>query len=346
VHCSDGWKLRCKASTALVTHDFAFSGLVDCGHCGCSLVGEIKKKRYVYYHCTGYRGKCAEPYTREADLEQQFAQGLGELAIPRTILDWLQEELVASDISERAAREQALRRDQVELDRLQNRLDVLYEDRLDGRIDAATYDRKAAEVRQQQDRVRRRLAEVPALPSVSQAVDPIAVAAKAAELFLKQPGAEQRKLLRLVLDKGTWKGGELRMSFREPFSQLRLSNRESHAKDSDLKADKRDFDIWRRRWVSNPDAPKGPPVSSGLPLGRNSAYVSALDGCRDESRQRRASLACVGRVPTRHVESVRHEGYPTEIAHLQRQAEACPTLVRPPGFEPGCPKATVFEAAA
>ncbi|MGC9950217.1 MAG: hypothetical protein ABSF64_27955, partial [Bryobacteraceae bacterium] len=30
---------------------------MDCGHCGCSLVGEIKKKRYVYYHCTGYRGK-------------------------------------------------------------------------------------------------------------------------------------------------------------------------------------------------------------------------------------------------------------------------------------------------
>ena len=171
-----------------VTHDFAFSGLVDCGHCGCSLVGEIKKKRYVYYHCTGYRGKCAEPYTREADLEQQFAQGLGELAIPRTILDWLQEELVASDISERAAREQALRRDQAERDRLQDRLDVLYEDRLDGRIDAATYDRKAAEVRQQQDRVRRRLAEVPALPSVSQAVDPIAVAAKAAEFSSNNRG--------------------------------------------------------------------------------------------------------------------------------------------------------------
>jgi site-specific DNA recombinase len=36
-----------------VTHDFAFSGIINCGHCGCSLVGEIKKARYVYYHCTG-----------------------------------------------------------------------------------------------------------------------------------------------------------------------------------------------------------------------------------------------------------------------------------------------------
>src|SRR5207248_2805604 len=34
-------------------YEFPFSGLIACGHCGCSLVGEIKKGRYVYYHCSG-----------------------------------------------------------------------------------------------------------------------------------------------------------------------------------------------------------------------------------------------------------------------------------------------------
>lgn len=46
------------------THNFAFSGLMNCGHCGCALVGELKNGRYVYYHCTGYKGKCDEPYVR------------------------------------------------------------------------------------------------------------------------------------------------------------------------------------------------------------------------------------------------------------------------------------------
>ena len=41
-----------------MTHDFAFSGLIACAKCGCSVVGEIKKQRYVYYHCTGYADKC------------------------------------------------------------------------------------------------------------------------------------------------------------------------------------------------------------------------------------------------------------------------------------------------
>lgn len=37
---------------------FAFSGLVSCGHCGCALTAEIKKGRYIYYHCKQYKGKC------------------------------------------------------------------------------------------------------------------------------------------------------------------------------------------------------------------------------------------------------------------------------------------------
>ena len=40
-----------------VKRDFAFSRLITCGHCGCAVVGELKKQRYVYYHCTWYSAK-------------------------------------------------------------------------------------------------------------------------------------------------------------------------------------------------------------------------------------------------------------------------------------------------
>lgn len=33
-----------------VRRDFPFAGLVSCGHCGCRMVAEMKKQRYVYYH--------------------------------------------------------------------------------------------------------------------------------------------------------------------------------------------------------------------------------------------------------------------------------------------------------
>ncbi len=58
----DGRKAK---PTRKTTRDFAFSGLIHCGHCGCAMVADIKKSRYVYYHCSRAKGKCPEPYTRE-----------------------------------------------------------------------------------------------------------------------------------------------------------------------------------------------------------------------------------------------------------------------------------------
>jgi hypothetical protein len=84
-----------------VKHDFAFSGLIACGHCGCSIVGEIKKQRYVYYHCTGYKGRCEEPYVREEIIEQQFTRLLGRLKFDDEVLDWVREALDASHADER-----------------------------------------------------------------------------------------------------------------------------------------------------------------------------------------------------------------------------------------------------
>src|SRR5262245_7693229 len=91
-----------------VKHDFAFSGRIACGQCGCSIVGEIKKQRYVYYHCTGYRGRCDEPYVREEIIERQFSQLLGRLNFDDDVLDWVHDALRASHADEKREHEAAI----------------------------------------------------------------------------------------------------------------------------------------------------------------------------------------------------------------------------------------------
>jgi site-specific DNA recombinase len=140
-----------------VTHDFAFSGMVSCGHCGCSLVGEKKKQRYVYYHCTGYRGKCGERYVSEETMGREFARALRELRFPAEILRWLEAALLEAESAAQAACAEALRRSQVELERLRQRQEVMYDDRLDGRIDPTTYDNRLAQIREQQAQIERRI---------------------------------------------------------------------------------------------------------------------------------------------------------------------------------------------
>jgi site-specific DNA recombinase len=82
--------------------DFAFSGLIACAQCGCAVVGEIKKERYVYYHCTGYADKCRgnpascrRRYVREEVLEKQFTKLLGLLKFDDEVLEWVRDALHA-----------------------------------------------------------------------------------------------------------------------------------------------------------------------------------------------------------------------------------------------------------
>lgn len=42
----------------------------DLGHSGATLIGEIKKGKYVYYRCSHYKTDCNEPYVREEVLEE------------------------------------------------------------------------------------------------------------------------------------------------------------------------------------------------------------------------------------------------------------------------------------
>ena len=95
------------------------------GHCGCQLVGELKKGKYVYYHCTGHHGKCAEPYTREEAMQDQFAGSLRELVVPPGVLAWLNETVSESDLNERASREREITRLEEQRRRLDSKLDAM-----------------------------------------------------------------------------------------------------------------------------------------------------------------------------------------------------------------------------
>lgn len=51
---------------------FPFRGLLECGYCGCSITASLKKGKYIYYHCTGGKGKCHQPYVRQTHLSEMF----------------------------------------------------------------------------------------------------------------------------------------------------------------------------------------------------------------------------------------------------------------------------------
>ena len=254
---------RAENKTRKVKNDFAFTGLVHCGHCGCHLVGELKKGRYIYYHCTGNRGKCPEPYTRQEVLTTEFAAVLGDLVIPEPILQWLAEAVLGSDRTEQAAREEAIKRLQVRYDRVRARLETMYLDKLDGRITPEFFDDQAAAWRREQDAILRKVQEAQkATPApVDQAIDTLHLTSQACQLFMRQSAEEQRRLLRGLIKNATWQDGTLRTALFEPFEVLRHSNQESYRKEKEIAGSGQDLGIWLPGMDSNHDSRLQRPLS-------------------------------------------------------------------------------------
>ncbi|MFA5143740.1 MAG: recombinase family protein [Candidatus Omnitrophota bacterium] len=81
------------------THEFAFTGMIKCGECGCFITAEDKIKinkgngkihDYTYYHCTKRkRGvKCSQPYLEARKLEKQIDDYLRKIQIDEEFKSW------------------------------------------------------------------------------------------------------------------------------------------------------------------------------------------------------------------------------------------------------------------
>jgi site-specific DNA recombinase len=202
--------------------NFAFSGLMNCGHCGCALVGEIQKGRYIYYHCTGYKGKCDEPYVREEVIQEKFTALLGRLNFAEPIHQWIVDGLRQSHADERKEHDEAVKRLQIEYDRLTQRLSAMYVDKLDGRIDSTMYDKMSSDWRNEQDRCLREISSHQSAEQsyMDEGVTLLTIARDAQRLFQKQAPAEKRRLLNFVLSNSTWCEGKLTATFRQPFDMI------------------------------------------------------------------------------------------------------------------------------
>ncbi|WP_406296498.1 hypothetical protein OG948_13410 [Embleya sp. NBC_00888] len=131
-------------------HRALFQGLVTCAACQGLLVWETAKG-YWY-------GKCPKPWScsrrrfvRQAVIEEQLAGCLSRLKAARPRLTaWLKNELEAGLRSQLSLQEAAAEGLKQEGERIKNKLTILYDDRLDGRINGGEYDLKAVSLHAQQ----------------------------------------------------------------------------------------------------------------------------------------------------------------------------------------------------
>ncbi|MCK5115752.1 MAG: recombinase family protein [Candidatus Aegiribacteria sp.] len=228
-------------------HAFAFSGLIKCAVCGCSLTGDLKKGKYVYYHCSGYKGKHGEPYTREEVFEERFAEVLQRLVPDDDVVEWIVETVTEESDENISKQREIISGLENLIVKQERKLELLYDDRLEGRIDAQTYDRKSSEIREELNGLRASLDTLIAqdasdLPQTC--AETFELAKYAFWMFLTSPDAEKHNLLKRVLSNCTWSQGEMKVEYSQSLGIIADTN----AIWRDLKAENPDFSDFHSVW--------------------------------------------------------------------------------------------------
>ncbi len=131
-------------------HEFLFQNIV-CGECGRSVVGDIRKG-HIYYHCTRHETNCTQrQYTRQEVLEKQISEFFEALEVKNErVVEVIRKALKESHADEMEYHNKTMSELNRQYTLLQNRLDMLYDDKLDSRILPEMYDRKFKQYSEEQ----------------------------------------------------------------------------------------------------------------------------------------------------------------------------------------------------
>lgn len=201
---------------------YVLRGLLRCKKCGCAISPETHKG-HIYYACTNYRKECERVYIPESEFLEPIYEILEALEhMPQAKIDEVVEGLKVSHSSKQVYHGQAIAGLRKEYDTLQNRLDKMYLDHLDGRITTDAYDKYLKEFKARQQEINLLLEEHTDADEsyIIAASTVLNLAKRARELFERSEVSEKRALLNFLLQNSVVDGKKPLYTLRSPFDTI------------------------------------------------------------------------------------------------------------------------------
>lgn len=182
-----------------VKHEYLFgSSLTMCGECGRAVTWETKKG-HNYGHCTRHNTNCSQrKYIREELVKGQVMDYLDSFKVenPR-LLEWIRKALKESHKDEIDYHDTTIKDLDEQYLKIKNRLDVLYDDKVDGLVTKEQYEVKREQYEEQLNNIvdakqRHNKANINYLKL---GMNIFELAQKGRELFEKQANMEEKKEL-------------------------------------------------------------------------------------------------------------------------------------------------------
>jgi hypothetical protein len=199
--------------------DIAFRGLMTCAYDDCMVTGEVQKAKYVYYRCTGHRGKCELPRFREEDIANRLGEPLKCLQVPLEVVSQIVTTL-REDQNQTVGKVSAERtRLETRLTGIRGRIDAAYVDKLDGKIPEDFWERKMREWRMEEQQVKMAIQGLSNAETGDRALDAqriFELPNQAYSLYVSQNPVEKAKLLRMLFSNCKVDAVSVTPTYRKP----------------------------------------------------------------------------------------------------------------------------------
>lgn len=219
------------------------------------MTAEIHKGKYIYYRCTGGKGRCDQAYISQEEVALRLGDAIQRISIDPPRVEWIKQALKASHREEAKFHKEAVDDLRRQMTRLENRLSQTYIDKIDGVIPEEEWKRLHEKFSIELDGIRLRLdSHTKAnLDYCEQGAMILELAQDAYNQYLAQNDAEKRKLLDFVLSNCLVKGAEFNPVYRQPFDLLADYNQREDKKRRQSGGKSPSHQLWRPQGDSNPN---------------------------------------------------------------------------------------------
>ena len=206
-------------------HKFLLGNFITCGDCGCSIVGEIKKEKYIYYRCTWAHGKekCRNhKYYNEKQLLEQLGEAVKAVQLDEDLCNRILEVIKELNKQEERFQNESLARLTFEAEKLRHEIHAIYQDKLDGII---TTDQWREENELRQKRLIFVKTKIEALDNTKQkfmdeVISTLELLKDTYSKYLQVSDENKVNLLKSLLSNCMLKDGKLSWTYKKPFCYI------------------------------------------------------------------------------------------------------------------------------
>lgn len=207
----------------LTKQTYTFQGVLKCATCGCSYSSYVKKGR-VYMRCTKSKEgvACDQPPTSEEHLLPQVNELLERLAIGEQAVNQVLDILKKGHDDIQLYYQTAISETRSKINKLNKKIDMLYDDRLEGRITTSDYDNYVTKYKNDKIELENKLIEYTNNDKsfVVTAEHLLRLAQNAKTVFESSQPAQKNRILRTLLANCKINQKRLQLNLLQPFSSL------------------------------------------------------------------------------------------------------------------------------